>query len=198
MICHGGSPLWYAATSVEPWTDSGRSAPLSRSGRTDSNLLTEVRAMAGSIWGSRRNVAPYLGATIVIVLGFGGILLTSMMVFPKAAFETLLAVSAGFVVVLGVFWAMRPSAELPSAIYGWVLNRQTKSDDQLEGYEPLTKRTRRLNPATQVPPSVDDVRGIKESSNNWVPTGASTPKRVTRSRRLGTNDPKTESREDDH
>ena len=166
--------------------------------RTDSNLLTEVRVMAGSIWGSRRNVAPYLGATIVIVLGFGGILLTSMMVFPQAAFETLLAVSAGFVVVLGFFWAMRPSAELPSAIYGWVLNRKLKNDDQLEGYEPLTKRTKRLNPAIQVPPSVDDVRGIKESSNNWVPTGASTPKRVTRSRRLGTNDPKTESRGDDH
>ena len=149
--------------------------------------------MAGSIWGSRRNVAPYLGATIVIVLGFGGILLTSMMVFPQAAFETLLAVSAGFVAVLGFFWAMRPSAELPSAIYGWVLNRKTKSDDGLEGYEPLTKRTKRLNPATQAPPSVDDVRGIKASSNNWVPTGSNTPKRVTRSRRLGTNDSKTES-----
>lgn len=152
--------------------------------------------MAGSIWGSRRNVAPYLGATIVIVLGFGGILLTSMMVFPEAAFETLLAVTAGFVVVLGFFWAMRPSAELPSAIYAWVLNRKTKNDDDLEGYEPLTKRTKRLNPTNQVPPSVDDLRGIKESSNNWVPTGSSTPKRVTRSRRLGLHDNRSESNAD--
>ena len=153
--------------------------------------------MAGSGWGSRRNVAPYLGATIVIVLGFGGILLTSMMVFPNAAFETLMAVSGGFVGVLAFFWAMRPSAELPSAIYSWVLNRKP-ADDELKGYEPLTKRTKRLNPETHVPPSVDDVRNIKKSSNNWVPTGSNSPKRVARSRRLGTNHPQTESGGDEH
>ncbi len=152
--------------------------------------------MARSIWGSQRNVAPYLGVTIVIVLGFGGILLTSMLVFPQAAFQTLLAVSAAFVGVLALFWALRPSAELPSAIYSWVLNRKPKQDDELQGYEPLTKRTKRMNPQTQVPPSVDDVRSIKQSSNNWVPTGSNTGPRVTRSRRLGTKDSQTESRGD--
>ena len=150
--------------------------------------------MAGSIWGSRRNVAPYLGVTIVVVMGFGGILLTSMLVFPQAAFQTLVAVSAGFVAVLALFWALRPSAELPSAIYSWVLNRKPKNDDELQGYEPLTKRTTRLNPETHLPPSVDDVRQIKKSSNNWVPTGSNSPKRVARSRRLGRNDSQTESR----
>ena len=152
--------------------------------------------MAGSIWGSRRNVAPYLGVTIVVVLGFGGILLTSMLIFPQAAFQTLLGVSAAFVGVLALLWAVRPSAELPSSIYSWVLNRKPKNDDALQGYEPLTKRTKRLNPETHVPPSVDDVRSIKESSNNWVPTGSNSPKRVTRSRRLGTTDSQTESRGD--
>ena len=106
-----------------------------------------------------------------------------------------MAVSAGFAGVLAFFWAMRPSAELPSAVYGWVLNRKPK-DDELQGYEPLTKRTKRMDPTTHVPPSVDDVRHIKQSSNNWVPTGSNSPKRVNRSRRLGTNGPKTESRED--
>jgi hypothetical protein len=152
--------------------------------------------MRGSVWGSRRNVAPYLGVTIVIVLGFGGILLTSMLVFPQAAFQNLVGVSAAFVGVLSLFWALRPSAELPSSIYAWVLNRRPENDDELQGYEPLTKRTKRLNPETQIPPSVDDVRSIKQSSNNWVPTGSNSPKRVTRSRRLGTTDSQTESRGD--
>lgn len=129
-------------------------------------------------------------------MGFGGILLTSMMVFPDAAFQTLFAVSAGFVGVLALFWAMRPSAELPSSIYSWVLNRKPKNQDELQGYEPLTKRTKRLNSQTHTPPSVDDVRKIKKSSNNWVPTGSNSPQRVARSRRLGMNDPKTESHGD--
>ena len=153
--------------------------------------------MAGSIWGSRRNVAPYLGVTIVVVLGFGGILTISILVFPQAAFQTLLGISAAFVGVLALLWAVRPSAELPSAIYAWVLNRKPNTDDELRGYEPLTKRTQRMHPETQVPPSVDDVRSIKESSNNWVPTGSNSPKRVTRSRRLGTPDSRTESRGDE-
>lgn len=130
-------------------------------------------------------------------MGFGGILLTSMMVFPDAAFQTLVAVSAGFVGVLTLFWVMRPSAEMPSSIYSWVLNRKPKNEDELQGYEPLTKRTKRLNTQTQAPPSVDDVRTIKKSSNNWVPTGSNTPQRIARSRRLGTNDPTTESHDDD-
>ncbi len=140
--------------------------------------------MAESGWGSRRNVAPYVGATIVTVIGFGGILMTAIMVFPDAAFETLMLVSAGFVGFLALLWAMRPSDDLPSAVYGWVLNRKPK-EDELQGYEPLTKRTKRMDKAKQAPPSVDDVRDIKQSSNNWVPTGATAPKRIARSRRLG-------------
>lgn len=143
--------------------------------------------MAESGWGSRRNVAPYVGATIVIVIGFGGILLTSMMVFPQAAFESLVAVSAGFVGFLALLWVLRPSGELPSAVYGWVLNRKPK-EDELQGYQPLTQRTKRMNKAQQAPPSVDDVRDIKQSSNNWVPTGATAPKRIARSHRLGPGD----------
>lgn len=107
----------------------------------------------------------------------------SILVFPDAAFETLVLVSAGFVGFLALLWAVRPSGDLPSAVYGWALNRKPK-EEELQGYEPLTKRTKRMKQEPQAPPSVDDVRDIKLSSNNWVPTGATAPKRIARSRRL--------------
>lgn len=139
--------------------------------------------MPGSGWGSRRNVAPYLGATIVIVLGFGGILLTAMMIFPNETTQTIAACSLGLTLVLAVFWFLTPASELPSAIYSWVLNRQNDKDD-LEGYEPLTKKVKRMKTGPLAPPSVEEVRDIKEKSNNWVPTGSSS-RRIVASRRLG-------------
>lgn len=137
--------------------------------------------MPDSGWGSRRNVAPYLGATIVIVLGFGGILLTAMMIFPQATMQTVVACSLGLTLVLALFWGLTPGSELPSAIYGWVNNRKSDSDE-LQGYEPLTKKTKRMKTGPHAPPSVEEVREIKENSNNWVPTSG---KRIVPSRRLG-------------
>lgn len=137
--------------------------------------------MPESGWGSRRNVAPYLGATIVIVLGFGGILLTAMMIFPQAPMQAVTACSLGLTLVLAVFWGMTPASELPSAIYGWVLNRKT-DEDELQGYEPMTKKVKRVKTGPQAPPSVEEVRDIKENSNNWVPVSN---KRIVASRRLG-------------
>lgn len=139
--------------------------------------------MSDSGWGSRRNVAPYLGATIVIVLGFGGILATAMVMFPKEPAQTVTVVSLGLTLVLAVIWSMTPANELPSAVYSWVKNRKP-DEDELQGYEPLTKRVKRMKTGAQAPPSVEDVREIKESSNNWVPTGNHS-KRIVPSRRLG-------------
>ncbi len=153
--------------------------------------------MSDSGWGSRRNVAPYLGVTIVVVIGFWGILVPVLMAFPGSTLESVLSITAVLTVVLLVLWKLTPAAELPSAVYSWVLNRKP-AEDELKGYEPLTKkRVKRLQPGVQAPPSVDDLRGIKQSNNNWVPTGAQAPLRIARSRRLGINDPKPDTRRDD-
>ena len=156
-------------------------------GETDSNHLTHTAIMSDRGWGSRRNVAPYLGVTIVVVIGFWGILLPALLAFPESPFESVLVISSLLALVVSLLWKLTPASELPSAIYSWVLNRKPK-EDALQGYEPLTKRTKRLKTGAQAPPSVDDLRDIKQSSNNWVPTGNQPPKRVARSRRLGTND----------
>ena len=140
-------------------------------------------------WGSRRNVAPYLGVTIVVVIGFWGILLPALLAFPDSPVESVVVIAALLALVVSLLWKLTPASELPSAIYSWVLNRKPQ-EDELKGYEPLTKRTKRMKTSAQAPPSVDDLRDIKQSSNNWVPTGNQSPKRVARSRRLGTDDRK--------
>ena len=151
--------------------------------------------MSGQGWGSRRNVAPYLGVTIVVVIGFWGILLPALLAFPESPFESILVISALLALVLTLLWKLTPASELPSAIYSWVLNRKTQ-EDELQGYEPLTKRTKRLNTEGQAPPSVEALRNIKQSNNNWVPTGTQSPQRIARSRRLGTNDQKPGPQDD--
>ena len=150
--------------------------------------------MTDSGWGSRRNVAPYLGVTIVVVIGFWGIVAPVLMAFPGSTWESVLTITAGLTVLMLILWKLTPAAELPSAVYSWVLNRKPK-EDELKGYEPLTKkRIKRMKTGVQAPPSVDDVRDIKQSNNNWVPTGTQSPQRIARSRRLGSNEAKPEAR----
>ena len=130
------------------------------------------------------------------VIGFWGILVPVVMAFPEAAIESVVAISAALAGGVAVLWKFMPGSDLPSAVYSWVLNRKPKDDDELQGYQPLTKRTKRLKTSPTAPPTVEDVRGIKESTNNWVPTGKQSPLRIVRSRRLGANDSPTESRGD--
>jgi hypothetical protein len=157
--------------------------------KTDSNHSTHVEIMSDQGWGSRRNVAPYLGVAIVFVIGFWGILTPILLAFPEEVLTSVVCVAGALLLGLLVLWKFVPANEMPSAIYSWVLGRKQK-DDGLEGYEPVTKRRSRLAQGQQAPPSAEAVRDIKESSNNWVPTGAQAPKRITRSRRLGTQDRK--------
>lgn len=151
--------------------------------------------MSDQGWGSRRNVAPYLGVAIVFVIGFWGILTPILMAFPGEALTTVVSLAAVLLLGLLVLWKFIPASEMPSAIYSWVLGRKPKGDG-LDGYEPVTKRKSRLAPGQHAPPSVEAVRDIKQSSNNWVPTGAQAPKRIARSRRLGAEDRKPGSSED--
>ncbi len=145
--------------------------------------------MPGSGWGGRRNVAPYVGATIVVVIGFWGIMLTGMAISPNTPMEVLLGVSAVLAAVVTLLWCLMPSSEMPSAVYDWVRGRK-KADDELKGYEPVTKREKRHKVGPQAPPSVEEVRQAKLSGTSWVPTGHSGAlKKVAQSRRLGTNKP---------
>lgn len=144
--------------------------------------------MSDSGWGSRRNVAPYLGVTIVVVIGFWGILVPLLMAFPGAPIETIASVAGGLAILVAVLWSFTPASELPSSIYGWVLNRKSKGDG-LDGYEPITKRVKRTQTHAQGPPSIEEIRDIKGSTNNWVPTGTQSPRKIMRSRRLGSPQP---------
>lgn len=145
--------------------------------------------MSDSGWGGRRNVAPYVGATIVVVIGFWGILLTMMALRPQMPLEVLLSVSAILAAIAAVLWLLMPSSELPSAVYDWVRGRK-KTEGELQNYEPVTKREKRSRFGNQPPPSVEEVREAKLSGTSWVPTGHSgMQKKVARSRRLGVNDP---------
>ncbi len=168
---------------------------LQRSGSSRFIPLAHVGIMSDQGWGSRRNVAPYLGVAIVFVVGFWGILTPILLTFPGEAMTAVVSLAAALLLGLLVLWKFIPANEMPSAIYSWVLGRKPKNDG-LEGYEPVTKRKSRLSPGQLAPPSVEAVRDIKQSNNNWVPTGAQAPKRISRSRRLGTEDRNPGSSED--
>lgn len=164
-------------------------------GQADSNHSTHVEIMSDQGWGSRRNVAPYLGVAIVFTIGFWGILTPVLLAFPGEILTSVVSVAGVMLLALLVLWKFVPASEMPSTIYSWVLGRKVV-DDGLQGYEPVTKRCSRLPQGRQAPPSVEAVRDIKQSSNNWVPTGAQSPKRIAPSRRLGQQDRKPGANED--
>ncbi len=153
--------------------------------------------MSNQGWGSRRNVAPYLGVAIVFTIGFWGVLTPVLLAFPDEILTSVVSVAGAMLLAFLVLWKFIPAHEMPSAIYSWVLGRKVV-DDGLQGYEPVTKRQSRLAAGRQAPPSVETVRDIKQSNNNWVPTGSQSPKRIARSRRLGTDERKPGASDDRH
>ncbi len=131
-----------------------------------------------------RFAAGLFAATVVLTSGLGVCLMISFLFAPDAWWPLLLIV--GGVATLSMTLWLFSDPPLRRAkdtnLYGV---RKELVDDYVESFRPRQRRQKGREPGTNKPPSVDDLRQIKEDSNAWYPS----EKRAEQYRReLGRND----------
>ena len=120
---------------------------------------------------SDRNVGPILGATIIIVLGGFGILVIGTLTSSGGA-EIPALIAAAFVLgSLLILWLLqgRPRATMRER-FSWIGSKRHR--EGIPEYQPKIIRERPVRYGTKRPPTLDEVRDLKDSPTNWVPSNA--------------------------
>jgi len=118
-----------------------------------------------------RRSGPLLASTLVLFLGAIAAAVVTTASGKSPYFGLLIfAAFAAVVPICVIFLRVTPQRTLTS-LYGWIQSRNTqpKTDYQLR-----TVRTTRAY-GTNRPPSVDDLKDLKDGPNNWVPSKTSAP-----------------------
>ena len=120
---------------------------------------------------SDRNVGPVLAASIVITLGGGCLLVLGSFAFPRDLHIPILIAAAFILGALFVIWQLqdRPKSTLRER-FSWIGSKRHR--EGINEYEPKIVRESARRYGTRRPPTLDDVRDLKDSPTNWVPSHA--------------------------
>ena len=120
---------------------------------------------------SDRNVGPILGATIIIMLGgFCILMVGTLTTSGNSEVPAIIAVSF----VLGslfILWLLRdrPRSTMRER-FSWIGSKRHR--EAIPEYQPKIVRERPVRYGTKQPPTLDEVRDLKDSPTNWVPSNA--------------------------
>lgn len=108
-------------------------------------------------------------AAIVLMLGTVGCTVVMAIAGQDPVAAGLLFV--GGLLLIGLMtWLLRTTPDLGAALYGWVRSRHVRPPEV--HYEPTPRQHRSQSFGTNSPPSVEEVRELKEGLNTWVPQGS--------------------------
>lgn len=128
---------------------------------------------------SDRNIGPVVGACVIIMVGGVGFLIVGMLTFPGDLHIPLLGVAGFLTVALLIVWLLRdrPASSLRDR-YRWVGSRRHR-----EGlaYQPRILKARRRY-GTNAPPTLDEIRELKEGLHNWVPSNTRAGRKTLKQR----------------
>ncbi|WP_437225630.1 hypothetical protein SH661x_004155 [Planctomicrobium sp. SH661] len=120
-----------------------------------------------------RRSGPLLASTLVLFLGAIGaaVVVTASGTNPYVG----LAIFAGFAAIVPVFvFLLRVSPQRTlTSLYSWIKSREFR---ETEEYKPKAVRSVR-DYGTNRPPSVADLKELKNGTNNWVPSNVPPPSR---------------------
>ena len=127
---------------------------------------------------SQRNSGGVFAATVVMtIFVFGGIVIGSV-AFPTDPGTVWLAAGGGFVVILLLIWVLRDKPQgTQREIFSWLSRRPAEPQ---VNYEPKLIQAERTRYGTNRPPSVDEIRELKEGDRNWVPSNTPAGRRHQR------------------
>lgn len=130
---------------------------------------------------SDRNIGPVVGATMIIMLGGFCILVIGTLTSSGSA-ETPALIAISFVLgSLFVLWLLRdrPRSSMRER-FSWIGSKRHR--EGIPEYEPQILRDRPVRYGTKRPPTLDEVRELKDSPTNWVPSQAVSGRKSVRRR----------------
>lgn len=116
-----------------------------------------------------RFAAGLFAATVVITSGMGVCLMLAFLFAPDAWWP-LAAIVGGVALLSGTLWLFSDSPlrfAKDTNLYGV---RKEQVDEYVESFRPRHRRRKGRPLGSNKPPSVDDLRQIKEDSNAWYPS----------------------------
>lgn len=128
---------------------------------------------------THRNAGGLLASTIVLTIGFFGVLLVALLAFPRQP-EVPWMIGGAILLLIILFVLLmrdRPQNRLKDR-FGWLSGRRKEGVDL--GYEPRLIKSEPHRYGTNHPPTLDEIRELKESDRNWVPSNTRSGRRTLR------------------
>lgn len=125
---------------------------------------------------SERNSGGLFASTVVLTIALFGALFVGMVSNPNQPGIVWIVGAAGLLGLMLLVWLLRdrPHSSLRDS-FGW-LSRRTK--EQTLEYDPQLIKSGPQKFGTNLPPSVEEIRELKDNDRNWVPSNASRRKSV--------------------
>jgi len=128
---------------------------------------------------SDRNAGGLLASTIVLTVAFFGAVMVGLLAFPRDP-RIPWFIGGGIVLFILLFvWLMRdrPSNSLRDS-FGWLVGR--RKEKLYPEYEPRLIKEDPHRYGTNHPPTLDEIRELKDSSSetNWVPANTQAGRRT--------------------
>ncbi len=135
--------------------------------------------MSGSFkFRSDRNSGGLFASTVVLTVALFGALFVGMLSNPDQPAIVWIAGGGGLLFLFVLVWLLRdrPNSGLRDS-FGW-LSRRTK--EQSVDYDPQLIKSGPQRFGTNLPPTADEIRELKDGDRNWVPSNVSRRKSVRR------------------
>ena len=127
---------------------------------------------------SQRNSGGVFASTVVLTIFVFGMIVVGSVAFPRDPGTVWLAAGGGFVIILLLVWVLRDKPQgTQREMFSWLSRR--KAEQPLD-YEPKLRRENRPRYGTNRPPTVDEIRDLKEGDRNWVPSNTPAGRRHQR------------------
>lgn len=127
---------------------------------------------------SERNAAALFATTVVLTIAVFGALVVGAIAFPRDPGIVWLLGGGGFGLALLVVLLLRerPEGSLRQQ-FGWMSRKPPTADVD---YEPRVIRSEPARFGTNRPPTVEQIRDLKDTDRNWVPSNTPAGRRSQR------------------
>ena len=120
---------------------------------------------------SDRNVGPVVGACIVFILGGLCAMVVGGLAYPRdTRIPVLIAVGMLFAAFLFVWLTQTGPRSTMRERFSWIGSKRHR--EGIGKYEPQLMRQRPVRYGTNRPPTIDEIRDLKDGPTNWVPSNA--------------------------
>ena len=132
--------------------------------------------MSGYKYRYERNSGGLFASTVVLTVALFGALFVGLVANPNQPAIVWIIGAAGLLALMLLVWLLRdrPNSSLRDS-FGWLSRR---SKEQTLDYDPQLIKSGPQKFGTNLPPSVEEIRELKDTDRNWVPSNASRRKTV--------------------